>query len=59
MPTRLKESTTVILHKDKKKDYSLPSSYRLIVLENTIAKVIKKIIANRIISKAKSHGLIL
>ena len=59
MPTRLKESTIVVLRKDKKKDYSLLSSYRLIVLENTIAKVIKKIIANRIISKAKSRGLIL
>ena len=59
MPTSLKESTTVILRKDKKKDYSLLSSYRLIALENTIAKVIKKIIANRIISKAKSHSLIL
>ena len=58
MPTRLKESTTVVLRKDKKKDYSLLSSYRLIALENTIAKVIKKIIANRIISEAESHSLI-
>src|SRR5438270_5813577 len=59
MPTRLKESTTVILCKNKKKDYSLLSSYRLIILENTIVKVIKKIITNRIISKAESRGLIL
>ena len=58
MPTRLKESTTVVLRKDKKKDYSLPSSYRPIALENTIAKVIEKIIANRIMSKAESRGLI-
>ena len=59
MPTRLKESTIVILYKDKKKDYSLLSSYRLIILENTIINVIKKIIANRIIFKAESRGLIL
>ena len=59
IPTRLKESTIIVLYKDKKKDYSLLSSYRLIILENTIVKVIKKIIANRIISKAKSRGLIL
>ena len=58
MPTRLKESTTVVLRKDKKKDYSLLSSYRPIALENTIAKVIEKIIANRIMSKAESRGLI-
>ena len=58
IPTRLKESTTIVLRKDKKKDYSLPSSYRPIALENTIAKVIEKIIANRIISEAESRGLI-
>ena len=58
MPTRLKESTTIVLRKDKKKDYSLPSSYRPIALENTIAKVIEKIIANRIMSEAESRGLI-
>ena len=58
IPTRLKESTTIVLRKDKKKDYSLPSSYRPIALENTIAKVIKKIIANRIIYEAESRGLI-
>ena len=50
---------TSLIPTDKKKDYFLLSSYRLIALENTIAKVIKKIITNKIISKAKSHGLIL
>ena len=59
MPTRLNESTIIILHKDKKKDYFLLSRYRLIILENTIIKVIKKIITNRIMSKAKSYSLIL
>ena len=59
MPTHLKESTIIVLRKDKKKDYSLLSSYRPIILENTIIKVIKKIIANRIISEAESRGLIL
>ena len=59
MPIYLKESTIIILYKNKKKDYFLLSSYRLIILENTIIKVIKIIITNRIISKAKSHSLIL
>jgi len=36
---------TVILHKKKKKDYSLSRSYCLIALENTIAKLMKKLIA--------------
>ena len=46
LPAILKESTTVVLRKNKKKDYSLPSSYRLIALENTVTKVIEKIIVN-------------
>ena len=47
----LKESITVVLRKEGKKDYSLLSSYRLIVLKNTLAKVLKKHVVN-IISKA-------
>jgi len=47
----LKESITIVLYKEKKKDYSLLGSYRLITLKNTLAKVLKKYIAN-IISKA-------
>src|SRR5205807_6036869 len=58
MPTSLKESTTVVLRKEKKKDYTLPSSYRPIALENTIAKVIEKIIANRMIAEAEARQLI-
>lgn len=58
LPAVLKESITVVLRKEKKKDYSLPSSYRPIALENTIAKVIEKIIANRMITEAETRGLI-
>jgi len=47
----LKESITVVLYKEGKKDYSLLGSYRLITLKNTLVKVLKKYIAN-IISKA-------
>ena len=46
----LKESITAVLYKDRKKDYSLLGSYRLITLKNTLAKVLEKYIAN-IISK--------
>ena len=47
----LKESITIVLRKEKKKDYSLLGSYRLIALKNTLVKVLEKYIAN-IISKA-------
>ena len=51
VPESLKESITVVLRKDRKKDYSLLGSYRLITLKNTLVKVLEKYIAN-IISKA-------
>ncbi len=58
LPATLKESTTVVLKKDKKKDYSLANSYRPIALENTLAKVIEKILATRITEEAENRGLI-
>jgi len=47
----LKESITVVLYKEGKKDYSLLGSYRPITLKNILVKVLEKYIAN-IISKA-------
>jgi hypothetical protein len=58
IPTCLKQSTTVVLRKDKKSDYSLPSSYRPIALENTLAKVVEKILATRMMTEAEERGLI-
>jgi len=54
----LKESITVVLCKEKKKDYSLLGSYRLIALKNTLAKVLKKHIANIISKAAEEHRLL-
>jgi len=51
IPKSLKESITVVLYKEEKKDYSLLGSYRLIALKNTLVKVLEKHVAN-IISKA-------
>ena len=59
LPLRYKESTMVVLRKDGKKDYSLPGSYRPIALENTLAKVIEKILADRISNAAEGHSLLL
>ena len=43
-----KSTTTVVLYKDSKVDYSLTNSYRPIALENTIAKVYEKLLATLI-----------
>jgi len=48
---RLKEFIIVVLRKEGKKNYFLLSSYRLITLKNTLAKVLEKYVAN-IMSKA-------
>jgi len=58
IPESLKESITVVLRKEGKKDYSLLGSYRLIALENTLAKVLEKHVANIILEAAEEHGLL-
>jgi len=58
IPESLKESITVVLRKEGKKDYSLPGSYRPITLKNTLAKVLEKYIANIILKAAEEHRLL-
>jgi reverse transcriptase-like protein/retrotransposon-encoded endonuclease len=58
LPGYLKESITIVLRKENKKDYSLPGSYRPIALENTLAKVIEKLLADRITDAAEAHNLL-
>ena len=57
-PISFKKSTIIIFRKEGKKDYSLPGSYRPIALENTLAKVLEKVIANRLSSAAEEHALL-
>jgi len=54
----LKESITVVLCKEGKKDYSLLGSYRLITLKNMLAKVLEKYVANIISKAAEEHRLL-
>ncbi|KAF8659075.1 hypothetical protein AX14_007659 [Amanita brunnescens Koide BX004] len=46
-PSWFKESTSVIIPKPKKPDYSVPKAYRPIALLNTLGKLLTKVIANR------------
>jgi hypothetical protein len=58
LPAGYRESITITLRKEGKKDYSLPNAYRPIALENTLAKVVEKVIANRMSAAAESQGLL-
>ena len=54
----LKESITIVLYKEGKKNYSLLGSYRLITLENTLVKVLEKYVANIILEVAEEYRLL-
>ena len=58
MPECLRESTTVVLRMERKQNYSLPSSYCPIALENSIAKLMEKIVADCITGAAEAHNLL-
>jgi alkylhydroperoxidase/carboxymuconolactone decarboxylase family protein YurZ len=59
LPNRYKELITITLRKEDKKDYLLPSNYRLIALENTLAKVVEKILVIRLSRAAEKYTLLL
>ena len=57
---RLKRAiTTFILHKEGKADYLFLGSYRPIALENTLSKILKKVIADYIADMAEEYALLL
>jgi len=49
----------VILRKEGKVDYLIPGSYCPIALENTLSKILEKVIADHIVDTAKEHALLL
>ena len=57
-PRHFRQSTTVVLRKPKKPDYTLPKAYRPIALLSTIGKVLEAIIATRIAYVAEAHNLL-
>jgi len=51
--------TTVILRKEGKADYLIPGSYRPIALENTLSKILEKVIADYIADMVEEYALLL
>jgi hypothetical protein len=49
----------VILYKKGKVDYLLLESYRPIALENTLSKILKKVIIEYIVDTVEEHTLLL
>lgn len=57
-PLPFKESTTVVLRKPQKPDYTKPGAYRPIALLNTMAKTLEAIVARRMSKEAEARGLL-
>ena len=51
--------TTFILRKEGKVDYLLLGSYRPIALENTLSKILERVIADRMADTAEEYALLL
>jgi len=57
---RLRRSImTVVLQKEGKVDYLIPESYRPIALENTLSKILEKVIADYIVDTVEKYALLL
>jgi len=57
---RLRRSiTTVVLQKEGKADYLIPGSYRPIALENTLSKILERVIVDHIADTVEEHALLL
>jgi len=56
---RLKEFIIIVLCKEKKKNYSLLSSYKLITFKNTLIKVLEKHVVNIMSKAVKEYRLLL
>ena len=58
LPPRYKESITIALYKERKKDYSLLGSYQLITLENILVKLLEKVLVNYISYVVEEYKLL-
>src|SRR5205807_10618999 len=57
-PSSLKRANGIVLPKPGKVDYSSPASFRIIVLLETVSKILKRIVATRLFILARTVGLL-
>ncbi|KAH6044453.1 hypothetical protein HBI67_247390 [Parastagonospora nodorum] len=57
-PEHFRESTTVVLRKPGKENYTVPKSYRPIALMNTMGKIMDAIIARRLSHLTEKHHVL-
>ena len=57
-PREFRCTNTVVLRKESKPNYSLSGSYRLITLENTLGKVIKRLVADRLLTAVEDYEVV-
>ncbi|KAK1485910.1 zinc knuckle, partial [Colletotrichum abscissum] len=57
-PQHFRKSTTVVLRKPGKDNYTVPKAYRPIALLNMVGKIMDAVIARRLSYLAETHGLL-
>jgi hypothetical protein len=57
-PQHFRDSSTVVLRKPKKGDYTKPKAYRPIALLNTVGKIIESMVAERVSYLVERYGLL-
>ena len=57
-PRAFKETTTIVLRKPGKPDYTKAKAYRPIALENTLGKILESVMATVISYLTEAHGLL-
>jgi hypothetical protein len=57
-PKDFRRTVTVVLRKEEMLDYSIPGRYRPIALENTLGKVIEKLVADRLSTTMEDYALV-
>ena len=57
-PPSLKKANGIVLAKPGKPDYRTPASFRIIVLLETVSKILERLVALRLASSARTLGLL-